>query len=249
MIFAAIVGIGASFAMQGVMPQEVAADKEQAPTAVGTDVLRSDMAGFEQRTQAQMNELTATVDSLGAQLQTLKKELQEFRAEMRAGGAVAPLAAGAEGQPAVTGSLDSAINRVLDDREQRRDDERQADREQRTAEMRERMQSAMTSRIDQTAQEKGWNLATTDQVKQIMNDYMEKTRELFSQGGGRRGRPDSGSFDQMRQLRDEARTKLLQLVSEEEADQLLGGAGMFGGRGDRGGRQPGGRQGGGRGGR
>lgn len=245
MFAAAIVGIAAAFAMQTALPTKAAPGAEPVSTDVTTDILRNDINAFEQRMRAEIGELTASVDSLNGQMQTLKKEMQTFVAQAGTAGSGAAVVADAEGQPAVVGNLDTAINRVLDDRDKRREEEREQERTQRATEMRDRFKGMMTSRTERYAEEKGWAPAVTEQVKVIMSDYMDKMGEFGMSGFGRR-RGGSGGSDEdrekMRQLMDDTRAKLLSIVSEEEANELLqGGMGGRGPGGNRGGGQGGGR--------
>ena len=249
MFAAAVVGIAAAFAMQTALPTKAEPGVEPVSTDVTTEVLRNDINAFEQRMRAEIGELTASVDSLNAQMQTLKKEMQTFVAQ--AGTAGAAVVEGEDGQPAVVGNLDSAINRVLDDRDRRREEEREEERTQRATDMRNRFKEMTNSRTERYAEERGWTPAVTDQVKVIMSDYMDKMGEMgMSMFGRRRGGPGGpgGSDedrDKMRQLMDDTRAKLLSIVSEEEANQLLqggmGGPGRGGFGGNRGGGQGGGR--------
>ena len=247
MVAAAVVGIAVAFAM----PQVIGERTQEARTADNTDVIVGVVNGkldaLDQSVQVRIDELTASVDALGSQLQDIRKDMRGIRAQAPVAAAgSAPLA---EGQ-AVAPNIDSVINRVLDDRDKRREDEREQERTQRATEMRERFKGMMTSRVERYAGEKGWDAAKTEQVKQIMSDYMDKMGEL---GGGmmsgrRRGGPQSEeSRAQMTQLMEEAKTNLLGVVTEEEANELLRSAmGGSRGRGDRGNRgsqqgSPGGR--------
>jgi hypothetical protein len=107
------------------------------------------------------------------------------------------------------------------------------------------MKEMMTSRTQRFAEEQGWDAAKTQTVNQIMGDYYDKMGQMgmsmFGGGRGRRGGfgGNEESRAQMQQLMEDTKTKLLTVVTEEEADQLLRTRGPMGGRGsDRGGARP-----------
>jgi len=243
-IIAAVIGIGAAFAMQTMLPETTEKSVASDSPAQFVDPLRNELAQIEHR-------ISGRIDELGIAFETMNVRISELQKEVRSM-SVPAVAIAPDGTPAApVGQMDSVINRVLDDRAKRDEDERQAEREQRANEMREHMKTRMTERLDSHAQEKNWAPQTTTQVKQILNGAMEKMNELgIGMMGGRGGRRGGGfnreSMDQMRQIIDDTRTQLLGVVSEEEVSDLLRSAGLgFGGGGRTGGRdnrQPGGGQ-------
>lgn len=239
---AAIVGIGASFAMQIALPETVKSSEGVEPDTRAIESLRGEIAATEHRINTQIEELIVSIETLGGQVSALHKEMQT-RSVGVVQGSSAPGEAGTASPAVVSSGIDQAINRVLDDRDKRREEERQAEREQRATEMRERFKGFMTSRTDRYAEEKNWDAAKTEQIKQILSDTMDKLGTGgfgFGRGGRRGGPPNSEGMDQMRQTIEDARTKLLQLVTEEEATELLRSVTGMGGR-NRGGRDRGGR--------
>lgn len=234
MFVAAIVGIAASFAMESVAPKTNGAAEAPDNSEVVVNSL-NELRSLERTMQARIDELTASVDALNSQMQELGKSVQS----LGAGGVVAA-ASGDSAQPANPGNIDSVINRVLNDRDKRREEEREEERTKRNAERQERFKEMVTGRVDTFAQDKGWDAGKTESVKQILSEYAEKMSGAF--GGGMRGMR-RGLSDEMRKLMDDTRTRLLDLMSEEEANELLRSATGFGGgyrRPGGGDRQPGG---------
>jgi len=250
MFAAAVVGIAAAFAMQSGFLQGSEPKKVLGTPEASTDDLKNQVGTMEQKLLMRVDELAVGVEMLASELGALRKEVANLKTQ-------APIMA----SPAVVGgeegaapvNLGEAINRVLDDRDKRREEEREAERVQRTQEMQDRMKEMMTSRTQRFGEERGWDAAKTQQVNQIMGDYYEKLGQLGGSmfGRGRRGGPggggtdDSGSRDQMRQLTEDTKAKLIQVVSEEEANQLLQSRGGPGGMGGRGSQRGGGNRGGG----
>ena len=225
MFAAAIVGIAASFAMQSVVPEMNGTPEAQpASSDVLTGAIKSEIGSLEHSMQLKINEVADSVDALNSQIQELKKSVQA----LGAGAALAAAPAGESGQPANPGNLDSVINRVLDDRAKRQEEEREAERAERAAEMQERFKGMVTGRVDSYAQDKGWDGGKTASVKQILTDYAEKMSGMFG-GSGMRGMR-RGPSDEMRQLMDDTRAKLMELMTEDEANELLRSATGFGGR-------------------
>ncbi len=258
MFAAAVVGIAAAFAMQSGFLQGSETKKVLGTSDVSADALKNQVGTMEQKLLARAEELSMSVEMLTSELQALRKEVTNLK--LQGPVMASPAVVGEEGSAPV--NLSSAINRALDDREKRQEEERQAERDQRAEEMRTRMKEAMTSRTQRFAEEKGWDAAKTQSVNQIMSDYYDKMGQMGMSmfGGGRGGRrggfggPGGGNEEsraQMQQLMDDTKTKLLTIVSEEEANQLLRSRGpQGGGRSDRGssqrgtGRTPGGGSGG-----
>jgi TolA-binding protein len=239
MFAAAVVGIAASFAMQSVALEDSGPGEVPDNTGEVAGAVKNELTSLEHAMQQQIGELTDSVDALNGEVLSLKKILQELNVRLSSAGSAAPVvAAGGEGQPVVNSSIGESINRVLDERDRRREEERAQEREQRATDMRERFKGMMTSRTERYAKEKDWDSAKTEQVKQIIGDYYEKMSELGGMMFGRR-RGDSGGSDesreQLNQLREDTKAKLLQIVSEEEANELLQGGMGRGGRGGPGG--------------
>jgi len=236
MIVAAIVGIAAAFAMQTAMLSGIETAETSGSTGAVSGDVKIELANTEHRLQSQIKEIAANVEVLTGNVERLRTEIQNISLQ-------APVAVGGSGETAapVVGNLGDAINRVLDDREKRRDEERDQEREQRAADMRDRFKEMMTGRTQRYAEEKGWDATKTDQVKQVMGDYYTRMSEISPMGfmgrRGGRGGDRSGTDEtreQINQLREDTKSKLLQLVSEEEANELLQ-SGFGGGRGRPGG--------------
>lgn len=235
MIVAAIVGIAAAFAMQTAMLDGFEATEISGSTGAGSGDVKIELANTEHRLQSQIKEIAANVEALTGNVERLRTEIQSISLQT-------PVAVGGSGEtsaPVAATNLGSAINQVLDDRDKRREEERAQEREQRAIEMRDRFKEMMNGRTQRYAEEKGWDAGKTDQVKQVMGDYYTRMSEISPMGfmgrrGGRGG--DRGGTDETReqinQLREDTKSKLLQLVSEEEANELLQ-SGFGGGRGGR----------------
>jgi hypothetical protein len=232
MFAAAVVGIAASFAMQSVLPEGIKAEQTPEAPAVDAENLASQLGGLEQRLRSRADELTTSVEILGSEVQAMRRDLANLKMQIP----VAASGSGEDGEGVVAHPADfgEAINRVLDDRDKRREEEKDQEREQRSAEMRERFKGMMASRTDRFVKEKGWDAIQTDQVKQIMSDYMEKMSELGMMLGWRREGGSEESREQVHQLMEETRTKLREIMPEEEVNKLLRGGGMGLGPGGRG---------------
>lgn len=229
MFVAAIVGIAASFAMDSFVPKTNGTAEAPDNSEIVLTSL-NEMRSLERTMQDRVDSLTASVDALGTQVQELRNNVLS----LSSGGIVAAAPGGSE-QPANSGNLDSVINRVLDDRAKRQEEEREAERAERNADRQQRFKEMVTGRVDDFAQDKGWDAGKTESVKQILEEYAEKMSTAF--GGMRGGR--RGPSDDMRKLMDDTRAKLLELMSEDEANALLRSATGFGGRrGPGGGRGP-----------
>jgi hypothetical protein len=240
MFAAAIVGIAAAFAMQSVVLEGSESKKVLGATDVTTDSLKHQVGTMEQKLLARSDELATSVEMLASELQALRMEVKNLK--MRAPVVAAPTGEGGEPVAAPT-NLSSAINQALDDRDRRREEEREAEREKWAEGMRTRAKEMMTGRTQRIAEENGWDAAKTQTVNQIMSDYYDKMGEMgmsmFGGGRGRRGGfggRGGGSEEsraQMQQLMEDTKTKLLTVVTEEEANQLLRSRGPGGGSRDR----------------
>jgi uncharacterized protein YoxC len=230
MIVAAIVGVAAAFAMQTAMSDGFEATELSGSTDSGSGDLKIELSNTERRLQSQIKELAANIEALTGNVEGLRTDIQNLKLQ-------APAAVSGSGEtaaPVAAADFGEAINRVLDDRDKRREEEKDQEREQRSAEMRERFKGMMASRTDRFVKEKGWDVIQTDQVKQIMSDYMEKMSELGMMLGWRRGGGSEESREQVHQLMEETRTKLREIMPEEEVNKLLRGGGMGLGPGGRG---------------
>jgi predicted RNase H-like nuclease (RuvC/YqgF family) len=238
MIVAAIVGIAAAFAMQTAMLDGFDTAGTPGSTDHASNDLKIELTNTEQRLQSKIEVLAGNIEELSGSVEGLRADIRNLKLQ-------APVAVSDSGEaaaPVVAGNIGEAINRVLDDRDKRRDEEREQERAQRTADMRERFKGMMVSRTERYGEEKGWDTGKTDQVKSVMSEYYEKMSEISPMGFMGRGRGGRGgdrggteeTREQINQLREDTKNKLLQLVSEEEANELLQG-GFGGGRGRPGG--------------
>lgn len=236
MFVAAIVGVAAVFAVQAMAPEK---DEEHQAPDVGDMVataVKNELGSFESAVQEQLNGLTVSVNTLNAQVSRLEQKLGELRVS------ASPAKAGGIEQSPGGKKLEDVITKALDESERRRAEQRTQERAQRMERMQERFKSMMVSRVEQFAEGKDWDIAKSEQVKQILSESMEKAGELFRLIGRGGGPPSPETFEQIQQIMDEARAELLEIMSEEEVDKLLesmpGPPGRF-----RGGRRGGGGQG------
>jgi hypothetical protein len=246
MFAAAIVGIAAAFAMQSGFLEGGEPQKVLGASDASGEALKNQMGTMEQRLMARADDVATSVEMLASELQALRDEVKNLK--LKAPVMASPAAVGGEEGSAPV-NLSAAINQALDDREKRREEERDAERAKNMESMRERMKEWMTSRTQRIAEEKGWDAAKTETVNQIMSEYYDKMGQMgMSMFGGRGRRGGRGGFGgseesraQMQQLTEDTKTKLLTVVTEEEANQLLRSRGPMGsGRSDRGGARPGG---------
>jgi len=235
MIVAAIVGVAAAFAMQTAMSDGFEATELSGSTDSGSGDLKIELSNTERRLQSQIKEIAANIEALTGNVEGLRTDIQNLKLQ-------APAAVSGSGEtaaPVAAANIGETITRALDDRDKRREEEKAQEREQRTADMRDRFKEMMSSRTQRYAEEKGWDAGKTGQVKQIMSEYMEKMSELGITLGWRRGGGSNESREQVHQLMEDTRTKLSEIIPEEEVNELLRGGGM--GMGPGGGRKaPGG---------
>ncbi len=240
MVLAAVVALAATHVIHS---SSFLDNKPEAPegAAAVAPVGKQDVVALEQKLSDKLNMVQESLASLGARLEEVQQKLAEI--EKQATGARPALAAGeAPVEPGETSALADTISRVLDDREKRRDEEREQERTDRMNRMVEGMKTGVTDRITQYAAEKAWDAAKSQQVQQLLSEYMDKAGELMRNMGGR-GRGREG-FQQFSQLMEEARTKLSQILTEDEINELMQSIpGPFRGRGGPGG-PPGGGPGG-----
>jgi hypothetical protein len=245
MFLAAIVAFTGTLVIQssGLVEKKPAAPEGALPVAAAE---KQDIAALEQKLADKINMVQDSIVSLGARLEEVQQKLAEI--EKQAPDRPAVAAGETSLEPGEGATLADTISRVLDDREKRREEEREKERAERTNQMIEGMKTGLTSRLNEYAQEKAWTAAKSQQVQQVLSEYMEKAGELMRNPGDRG--PGRQGFQQFAQLMDEARTKLSEILTEDEINELMRSIpGPFRGRGPGGppgggpgGNQPGGGQ-------
>jgi hypothetical protein len=216
MILAAVVGAGASYALGTLIPPKAQEPGKQgaADAAVRTAV-EEQLDDFGRAMGERIDDVALSVEVLTSQIDRLEKSLEGLkeRTSVAASPAVAPEAGGSQAQPAPPQAVEEVVRQVLEERDKQ---ERQV-AEQRRAERQQQFSQMMQSRIDNYAQEKGWDVTKTEAVKNILNESSEKMRELFS--GQDRGSPEARQ--NMSKLMEDTRTKLAELLTEDEMNELM----------------------------
>jgi len=239
MFLAAIVAFAGTLVIQSSnLVGKKPAAPEGAPAVAAAE--KQDVDALERKLADKINMVQDSIVSLGARLEEVQQKLADI--EKQAASAQPAVAAGENPlEPGAPSTLADTISRVLDDREKRREEEHEQERAERMNQMVEGMKTGVTNRLNEYAQEKAWAAAKSQQVQQVLSEYMDKAGELMrNMGDRRRGRE---GFQQFAQLIEEARTKLSGILTEDEINELMQSIpGPFRGRGPGGpgGNQPGG---------
>lgn len=229
MLLAAIVAVAAPIAVETMALRE--AEKEEAPEVVPADaaLLKSEMDVIEHRIQESTEQLAEMLDALAARTAELEKKIGELNAAIEKA-REAGLAQASGAQPGAAGPVREVIKEALDEADKRREDRRTEERRQQMAGMQQIMKGMVTGRADQFAQQKKWDVTKTEGVKRILNDGMEKAGKIFEGFSG--GMPTPEMIEKMREIMEETRTELLEVMTEEEVNEFFQNMpGPFGGRG------------------
>ena len=77
-IIAALIGVGAAFAMQSMMPETVDKTTDLDSTAQIVDPLRMELARTEQKINGKIEELSIALETMNARITDLQKEMQSM---------------------------------------------------------------------------------------------------------------------------------------------------------------------------
>jgi len=231
MIAAAAVGVAGSYGAQSLLLEKPEVSKAPDTGEAVTSTVKTELASLGERVDRRMDNLAVSVEALDRKVQDMGKSLQALSERVSTGAArsagaaplAAPVAAGTGGQAVAGGVVEETVRRVLDEVDKRQKEESTQRREER----RQAFTNMVRSRVDEFSKEKGWDAAKIETVKNILDEQGKKMNELSGQNSGG-GSPEN--FQSMRQIMNETRTKLLEVMTEEELTELFGGTGgAFGG--------------------
>lgn len=219
MFLAAVVGVVASFAMQFLMPEtEKNATNPDVAKAV-EDVVKDETHTLERNLRVRLESIATSIDSLSARISDLEKKVEEMVGRSVVAGApkTAEVESGGE-NPTVNVPLDEeTLKRLVEEIEKRREEVRAERRAQWMAGMQQRFVEAIKNRIEELGKSRNWDINKEEAVKAILDEQSRKIAELFK--GGIR----EETFAKMREIMDETRRRLSEILTEKEMNELFSG--------------------------
>jgi len=228
MFLAAVIGVAAAFGIQFIMPEKKNEAEKKDSTEVVVSAVKDEVSTLDRNIQARLDALMTSVETLSSRVTEIEKKMEE--SAKWSGVATAPKVAAKEGGKAVQNAPidEETLEKVIEEVERKRSEERAKRRAQWMAGMQQRFVEAMKGRVEEMGKEKNWDITKEEAVKAILEEQSKKIAELF------KGGINEETFAKMREIMEETRTKLSEVLTEEEMNELFRGMrGPFGGRGPR----------------
>jgi|GEM_PF-4645897 len=207
----------------------IAAGSAPAPSS-GEEVekVAARLTSLQQTVKEQTDALAARIDELEETVTELKKSIAQLKRE-RPKTASQSLQNQGTSQAAdktepASGVTAASILKNLDEETKKQLLEElnklQAEqRLQRTEQFIKQLRKDALNDVSKYGQENGWDVTKEEQVKRILDEAFKKMQKLFKEMAAGR-RPQRGFFGTMRQIGEETRSKLLEVMTEEELQDL-----------------------------